>query len=520
MLRGRRQALVLSFGVALLSTLPYILAARTAPADTVFTGFLINPIDGFTYLAKMRQGAAGFWTLVLPYAPEPGPRALLYVYYLLLGQLSRILSIDTILIFHLARIATATLMFYCAYLLCERLCTHRHVRWFAFGLILVGSGLGWLGIFASQLESSDIIIPESIPFLIAYSNAHFPLTASALLTGILAALADGWKLWRRVTFAALSGSILGAVLPFSFISLVVILGLWTTLELWLTWKTKPHRSSLRYGLDMGIALCASILGALPWLVYDLWLSRTHPVISVWNLQNQTPSPAPIAYIIGFAPYLLFGALGIIRAKPWQTRTGRLLLVWLLSGAFLLYAPLDFQRRLSLGLAFPLAVLAAWGWGSISIRSEHRRLLAGTLIALTSITNIFVVIVGLYGVVRGEPLVVFTGQERESYRWINHNVPEDSLILAGEKTGNRLPAFASVRVLYGHPFETPDAEMQAALVASLYQDEGEGLDQLRELGITWVYFGQDERRMGQPEWLTDLELRWQESDVAIYEVPPG
>ena len=520
MLRERRQALILSLLAALLSALPYVLAARSAPADTIFTGFLLNPIDGFAYLAKMRQGASGFWTLVLPYAPEPGPRTFLYVYFLLLGQISRILSLDLILTFHLARIAAATLMFYCAYLLCERICIHRHVRWFAFGLILFGSGLGWLGIFSSNLESSDIIIPESVPFLIAYSNAHFPLAAAALLSGVLAAMADGWKIWWRAILAGLSGCVLGAVLPFSFVSLFVIVGLWSALELWLAWKDKPRKRNFRHTLEMGIALAASTLGALPWLIYDLWLSRTHPVISAWNLQNQTPSPHPVAYLLGFAPYLLLGVFGIIRGMPWRTRTGRLLLVWLLSGALLLYAPLDFQRRLSLGLAFPLAILAAWGWGSFSIRLERRRPLAFSVIAITAVTNLFVISAGLYGVVKGEPPVVYSQQERESYRWIMQNVPEDSLILAGEKTGNRLPAFASVRVLYGHPFETPGADTQAALVARLYQDEGEGLYQLRELGITWVYFGKDERNHGQPAWLEDLELRWQENDVAIYEVPPA
>jgi len=39
--------------------LPYRLAAAMAGPDHVFIGFLLNPIDGATYLAKMRIGWSG-----------------------------------------------------------------------------------------------------------------------------------------------------------------------------------------------------------------------------------------------------------------------------------------------------------------------------------------------------------------------------------------------------------------------------------------------------------------------------
>jgi hypothetical protein len=283
---------------------------------------------------------------------------------------------------------------------------------------------------------------------------------------------------------------------------------------------KPTRGNVKASLNMGITLVASSLGALPWLIYDLWLSQRHPVILLWTAQNQTPSPSPIAYLLGFAPSLILGAIGYVRGKPWQTGKGRLLLVWLLSGAILLYAPVAFQRRLSLGLAFPLSILAAWGWGSIPMRVERRKPFAILLLLLLTLTNLLVVSAGLSGVARGEPAVVYRSQEEESYDWINANVAPGDLILAGEKTGNRLPAFAAVRVLYGHPFETPNAEFQSDLVQSLFQDKVLTIEDLHNLGITWIYYGVEERNLGQPGWLTEVELRWEKGEIAIFEVPPA
>jgi hypothetical protein len=520
MVRERRIALLISLAGALLSLIPYLIAVQLAPGDTSFNGFLLNPIDGFSYLAKMRQGVQGYGSLILPYAAEPGPRALLYVYYLFLGHISRITTLEPIWVFHVARFLAAWLMFYLAYLLNEQISTHRNVRWFGFGLIVIGSGLGWLGVILGPIDSSDVLIPESVPFLVAYSNAHFPMAAAALICGILAALAKGWRVWKRAIAAGFSGFILGALLPFSFVSLGAILGLWGLLELWYAIRMTPSRGSLKGSLNMGVTLVASSLGALPWLLYDLWLSLRHPVISSWNMQNETPSPSPLVYLLGFAPTILLGLIGYFRGKPLRSAQGRLLVVWVLSGALLLYAPVAFQRRLSLGLAFPLSILAAWGWGSIPMQVERRRVIAIGFLLLFSLTNFLVITAGITGVVAGEPAVLFRSQEIEGYRWIDGNARAGSLVLASERTGNRLPAYADVRVFYGHPFETPNAESQQQLVRRLFQQQNLSIEDLQEMGIDWVFYGLDEKALGQAAWLKALTLRWESGEFAIYEVPPG
>ena len=52
---------------------PFLYAWENSGEDTVFGGFLFNPIDGNSYLAKMYQGWRGDTQFTLPYTAEPGP---------------------------------------------------------------------------------------------------------------------------------------------------------------------------------------------------------------------------------------------------------------------------------------------------------------------------------------------------------------------------------------------------------------------------------------------------------------
>jgi len=89
--------------VAAFASLPYFLAYGVR--DHVFTGILINPIDGNSYLAKMAEGWRGDWLFTLPYTTDPGPGALIFTYYLFLGHLARWTGASLDLVYHAARAA-------------------------------------------------------------------------------------------------------------------------------------------------------------------------------------------------------------------------------------------------------------------------------------------------------------------------------------------------------------------------------------------------------------------------------
>jgi hypothetical protein len=498
---------------ALATLLPYVLAGRLAPAGAAFSGFLLNPIDGFSYLAKMRQGLDGSWLFRLPYAAEPGPGVFLYPYYLLLGHAAGMLGARLIIVLHAARVLASAAMFITIFRALEEFLPERRWRWYAYGLCLIGGGWGWL-VLPLGLVASDLSIPETTPFLSSYANAHFPLAASAFLLAAVAVLgrAASRRAWWAVSAAC--GAALALVLPFVLLPAGAVL---VTGVAVLAWMERPASwwAGVRPRLP---ALAAFAAGAAPIAIYDAWILITRPDLAKWTAQNSTPSPSPLAYLIGFAPLLLLSGWAFAReARRWNAP-------WLLAGwaavqLLLLYAPLALQRRLALGVYVALAALAALG--AAELTGRRGSWLALILFASAIPSNLLVIAAGLGGVARGEPLLVQSEAEACASGWLETNAAPGSLVLAGETHSNRLPAQAGVRVLYGHPFETPDAERERALVHSLFAAStslSEALATLEARGVDYVVFGPEERALGPAVWPEQLRRVADCGSVAVFAVP--
>lgn len=509
------RVLLLSIGGALLTLLPYLLSSRLVNPEGIFSGFLLNPIDGFSYLAKMRQGYGGAWLFTLPYSSDSGEGAILFTYYVFLGHLMRWTGLPALSIYHGARVIGALIMNLAGYAFLRQLIEDRRMRWVAFTLFLIGSGFGWIGLLFGFLPT-DLWVPESIPFLSAYTNPHFPLAIALFLLILVLVLAKNLGAVTRFVLAVLLSAILGMILPFGVVVLGVILLGWSMLESWLTFK-KTRAVTFKapsWGVGLGLGV-----GGVGWLVYDWFLTLNHPILVEWNAQNITPSPALLDYVFGFGGVLILALLALFRREIYNAPKWRFIATWVLLQSLLLYAPFGLQRRLSLGLYVALISLATVGLGEI-VKQPHLRIASIVLVLLSIPSNLVVVGSGLAGVMSMDPVVVLSKDEHAAYTWLAENADPQDLVLAGYQSGNRIPAFAELRVLYGHPFETPHAEEQKKLIKELFQDQrsySEIATDLQSLRIRYVLYGPEERELGEARWLSDLSAVADLGDFVIYEM---
>lgn len=513
------RAAMLAIGLAILTSIPYAVASCLSGPEGIFSGFLVNPLDGFSYLAKMRQGYDGEWTFVLPYAADAGPGSTVFLYFLFLGHVARWLGLPLIGVYHAARALFSITMMLAAFLLFRELLPDRKHVWTAYWLTLVGGGVGWIGIPFGWVPT-DLGVPESIPLLVAYVNAHFSLAATAFLVAILAVKRYDIPANWRVLLGATAGLILAITLPFVLASLLPMLIVWLAWEVFRILVGERRHFSLLHGSLL--AGGGVLLGALPWLGYYYWLTKEHPAIAAWTSQNLTPSPPPVEYLLGYGFPLVFALSGAVLSSLHKRSDGRLLITWVAVTAFVLYAPFGLQRRANLGLFFALAAMSTYGIHSLASRRLRAKAILVIMILLSLPSHLIVVASGLTGVARGEPILVVSTDDMGAFEWLSKNAGREALVLASPINGNRIPAFASVKVIYGHPMETPHAEERAAWVESLYTWGGAEEDALQIIGqegVDYVLLGELERDIGDPEWVQELEIVHRSGDTIIYQVPP-
>ncbi len=195
----------------------------------------------------------------------------------------------------------------------------------------------------------------------------------------------------------------------------------------------------------------------------------------------------------------------------------MLVAWAVVGLLLVFTPLSLQRRLLLGVYFPMAALAGVALDRLSSNWRPFRFLPYLLFSLTLPTNLLLVAAAAGAAARQDPEIVLSGAEAESYAWVDQNLERGALFLAGQVTGNRLPAYTAARVVYGHPFETPDASNALQWVEGFFpgqESQEEALLRLRARGIDYIYLGPRERSNGAVEWSRGLPAVYDSNGIAI------
>jgi hypothetical protein len=487
-----------------LTCLPYLYAYLVAPDDMQFTGLISNPMDGNSYLAKMRQGAQGKWLFHLPYTSEDHEGAFIFTYYLFLGRLSALLGLPLILTYHLARVVNSFVLLFVAYRFLSLFSLDGRSRRAAFLLIGLSSGLGWLAV-PFNVFAPDLWVPEAITFYSIFANPHFPLAVTLMLLTFAFVLfplqaesedsqPEAWlSMGRGSILAALSSLLLGIVQPFCVVMVYSVLGGYFVLQLF-----KERRLSWPEILQGMVAGAATA----PIMAYDYYVYTFNPVLHAWSKQNVTPSPPLWAYAIAYGFVLVLAVGGVALALGRRSKADLFLLAWVIVNGLLLYAPFSLQRRLVTGLHVPLCVLAAMALSRYVLprfSSARRTLVVGALITLTMISNLLVLAASMAGAAQHDPRLYLYQDEAKAMTWLEENTQPTDIVLASPATSLFIPAWAGNRVLYGHPFETIKAEEKKALVEEFFR-EGIGGRAGREIARLYrpdyVFYGPRERELGE------------------------
>jgi hypothetical protein len=433
----KRKDLLWFFAIALilllLSSIPHWAGYAAQTNDLVFRGAYFDEGDYAVHISMMRAGYMGDWAYQMRFSSERHHPAYLRMFYIILGHISKWISLPVEITFEVARWVFGLGAMFAIYRLCQRVSMPspnpstalraslgegwvgaKYAR-AAFLLAALGSGLGWLQLMlGAPLQSIPPIDFWLIDAYVFFGISLFPafsftlMLMAAALTLYLNYLESNLRSPKRYPELAVprtcgSGQVShwrargtnGAEgLPdfgpsaeksssarwqkILWISLMAVTCqvvnpiAFAVIDMAMAGATLFHWwHNRKFVWDHVLALSVIAVAQIPLLIYNFIILSRDPIWSQFTTQNQTLSPPPSFYFWGFALFWPFAIYGMVRALQMRTPAWGAILAWTLSGFALAYLPVFIQRRFLLGITIPLGILAIDGLIELLKRLEAK-----------------------------------------------------------------------------------------------------------------------------------------------------
>lgn len=526
--------IIISLITVIITAAPYLYGYLTKPSGSTYVGVHhLTPGDTNVWLSMIEQTKQGHNIFINLYTSEPQNRIYTNPLWLSIGWLAKIFNLSNLLALHVSRSLWIILFIIVIYIFLCYFFKEVLKRKIILLIILFSSGLGlFFNPFLFNLKRIiehpvDTWVPESITFLTLYHTPH--ITASLTLivfTFLLMLMAlDNNKVIYSI-LAGLASLLLFWFHPFNLPTIYLVTGIFILIKFVLSgriiWSYIKHYLLL-------------IIISLPSIFYLFWMAKTDWVIRNWSAQNILPSPSFWMYLIGYGLLWLLALIAIVKIFKNLQQKEFFLYAWLVTSLFLIYIPLNFQRRMVEGLHIPLTIFAGLGilyildylkkprfQGKKVINSLPILLVISSIVFLP-LTNIQILAQDfyLYSTKKTLPYYLSKGQT-ESFDWIKNNVLINEIIISSYYMGNYIPAYTGRIVYIGHGPQTINWTKKLEIIDWFFKDDqnDEGKYKfLKENKISYLYYSEKEKEIGDysPAKRGYLQEVFNNNEVKIYRV---
>lgn len=446
----RKFVWLLALTAIVLAVLPALLAVLSTPAGTRYVGFQYATDDHMVYSAWMRQAMDGQFFFDNRFTTDPQPGLTVHVYFFLLGLVAKITGIA--FASNLARLGFSGLFVWLCYLLVRRLEWEVYAAKLAVTLTIVGGGLGFMvwhnfgqaivkpsplsGILMNRLPI-DVWQPEAFVFPSMLTNGLFMVSLCLILASFLAFLSAKEKP-RSVWMGMVSLGVLMNIHSYDVLLIAFAMVGFLAASLVQKQVTGPW-------LGRAVLIVCGVIPAALWFMHVLQVDTVFqsraatetytpnfrqvffgylPLMvlafaGAWHRIARPPSEKgpttsrrlaglglAVALFLGmvvaaanhndgyfmsmpvFAIVFLLSVASVALASD-ENPAWNLLFSWAVVGTAGIYFPGLFQRKLTMGLSIPWAILAAYGLYGLLHRQERsaRNLLLTLAIILLGASSV-------------------------------------------------------------------------------------------------------------------------------------
>ncbi|HDQ23169.1 MAG TPA: hypothetical protein ENN28_04375 [Candidatus Uhrbacteria bacterium] len=519
-----------------LSTSPYIVGYFLSGDDFFAGSNHLNSSDVNIYLSYIEQVKAGRYLVGNLFTSESQSFIFFTPLWLLLGLIGKLLNINSILLFHLARVIFGFLFLYFIFYYFLNLFFKKFFdKMIAFLLIIFSSGIGLFfkpptkGLILDEeyvinYFPVDLIFPEANTFLSLAHSGLFILSLLFIVLVFYLFLKENKSKFYYIFIFGIS-LLLGFMHTYDSLVILAVLAVYfivsfifRDLELILEYKNYI----IKY-------VCLA-LGFLPSFIYFYFIVRKEPALWGWIEQNIIYSPPFRNYLLGYGLLIFLSIITLFLFNKKENKFVYFLLCWVLTLLVLAYIPLNFQRKLINSCHLGLAILASYGFiflirNVFKIFGHNYKSILITIIffIFLSLSSLSFVVTLIWNYQNQREYFYFPQAYYQAVLWLKQYSGQNEAILAEVTNGNFLPAISSRPVYLGHRHQTINCNDKNRLLGDWFfqnnnQDQVKA-DFLHKYNINYIFYTDRERFLGDYnlEEADYLEKVFFNKEVNIYKV---
>ncbi len=525
--------------ILLVTSIPYVYAYLSTPADKQFMGIMLDVPDHAQYFSWMRELSTQSLASN-KMTPEANRPLFFNLLWWGLGRLGRLAGVGYAVMYQLMRVSAIILFLLVVYRLCRWFIQDEIIRKTAFLMITFTSGLGWLLVVIKYIGGKEMLFPldvyiaEGNTFLGMLGYPHFIAAALYIFTFDLLLRGQAQGKVHYAVWAGIFTLFMGWQHAYDLVSVYAV---WLAYAVLLAIRDrKLPWHAIRSGVILG---AISVWPAL----YSVALTSMDPVWKAVlkqfaNAGVYTPNLLHLPILFGFT--FLLAVYGIIRMNPLRIKAlddRKLFIVgWFLVTFLVIYLPVDYQIHLLNGWQVPMVILAVavifeviapWATRitrkSLQLKPEMtRRIVALGVLVLIIPTNLYLWSWRFLDLSRHTYPYYLYKDELDAMGWLEKNAQPEDVVFSSLTTGQYIPAMTGTHAYLAHWAQTLDFFTKTQNVDNFLQGNLDRTEQLRLLtegSVDYIFWGPAEKAYDET-WTPDLSIlkpAYQNGLVTIYRV---
>lgn len=515
-----------------LGMLENIIPYFAKPQDRFYTGMTGYSDDFIGYVSYIKEGMYGRNTMIIRSLPLPQTPTPTHIAYILLGKAAGILGWSAPFAYHIGRFFFSLLFILASYRLFRYVFRNKQIALFTTIISFVAStpgiylpaGKAWKFFQLDYFTFTENVSGR------ASGRPHYML-ASALFVYLVSEIINeeqAPRVWKTILLACFA-VLLGITHP----SFGVLFALWLAgfVGFRIISTRGQYRMQLRH-IAAGVGIAAGLLASY-------WSVHQYPINSILTFESYVLSerltPTRIYHdLVAFGPLCWFGFLGFILLliRPLKNVRGPgSLVLWLLlqMALFFFLYPLFRAERFRFIQSLYFIPMAAGAVLSLQVFGQilRKNIVIPTLTILL-LVSIPTYVNGLrdavYSMTDYHDYAVFifpSYKQLDAYHYLDTHTETESTVLAKWEAANNILLYSHNLVVgnrQGWKSETGNRmEQERDMFFSGTLSDKDASDYLNRNSIKYIYWGYQEKSLGNIERYKFLEPVFRNNDVTIFKV---